>query len=93
MADTPDAADALHLPPGRYAVIAVGDTGAGMDDATRARMFEPWWRGDDARTPRAGDGAGLGLAVVQGIVSAHGGTVGVADVPGGCAIEVVLPRD
>ena len=73
--------------------IRVTDECGGIPADVRARMFEPWWRGDDARTPRAGDGAGLGLAVVQGIVSAHGGTVGVADVPAGCAIEVVLPRD
>ena len=98
-------ANAVHATPrgGRVVVHAAGsptevtirvtDECGGIPADVRARMFEPWWRGDDARTPRAGDGAGLGLAVVQGIVSAHGGTVGVADVPGGCAIEVVLPRD
>ncbi len=97
-------ANAIHATPpgGRVLVHATGspsdvtirvtDACGGIPEDVRARMFEPWWRGDDARTPRAGDGAGLGLAVVQGIVTAHGGTVAVADVPGGCAIEVVLPR-
>lgn len=72
--------------------LRVTDTCGGIPQAVRDRMFEPWWKGDDARTPRAREGAGLGLAVVQGIVAAHGGTVSVADAPGGCAVEVVIPR-
>ena len=96
-------ANAVHATPrgGRVVVhaaasptqvtIRVTDECGGIPADVRARMFEPWWRADDARNPRTG-GAGLGLAVVQGIVSAHGGTVSVADVSGGCAIEVVLPR-
>ena len=96
-------ANAIHATPrgGRVLVHATGsptevairvtDACGGIPADVRARMFEPWWRADDARNPRTG-GAGLGLAVVQGIVSAHGGTVSVADVSGGCAIEVVLPR-
>jgi signal transduction histidine kinase len=72
-------------------VVRVADSCGGIPEATRARMFEPWWRGDQARTPAAGDGAGLGLAVVAGIVAAHGGSVTVADAAGGCVFEVRLP--
>lgn len=70
-------------------VLRVTDGCGGIPAPVRERMFEPWWRADTARTP--GGGAGLGLAVVKGIVNAHGGTVEVLDHPGGCAIQVSLP--
>jgi len=72
------------------AVLTVQDRCGGIPDADLTRVFEPGWRGSQARTPgRAG--AGLGLAIVQGLVEAHGGSVGVANVPGGCRFEVRLP--
>lgn len=84
---TPDAADALHLPPGRYAVIAVGDTGAGMDDATRARMFEPFFT-----SKPLGKGTGLGLAMVYGTVEQHRGAIDVVSTPGaGTTVTLYLP--
>ncbi|HSM92949.1 MAG TPA: ATP-binding protein [Anaeromyxobacteraceae bacterium] len=73
---------------GRYVLIRVKDDGAGMDDATRARIFEPFMttKGDHG-------GHGLGLAVVHGIVSAAGGAVRVESAPGrGAAFDVYLPR-
>jgi len=76
---------------GEQAVIVVADSCGGIPEPVRARMFEPWWRGDSARSPGSGEGAGLGLAVVRGLVEAHGGQVGVTNIAGGCAIEVRLP--
>ena len=84
---TPDAADALHLPPGRYAVIAVGDTGTGMDDATRARMFEPFFT-----SKPQGKGTGLGLAMVYGTVEQHRGAIDVISTPSvGTTVTLYLP--
>ena len=75
---------------GEAVVISVADQCGGIPTEDVARLFEPGWSGSDARTP--GDGAGLGLAVVQGVMSAHGGEVRVHNTADGCAFELSLAR-
>jgi signal transduction histidine kinase len=72
------------------ATVTVTDACGGIPDADLARVFEAGYRGDQARTPGEG-GAGLGLAIVRGIVVAHDGEVRVANVSGGCRFEVLIP--
>lgn len=78
------------------AVIArVSDSGDGIDPADLPRVWERFYRAERSRARRneAGDGAGLGLAIVRGIVEAHGGTVGVQSTRGtGATFEMRLPK-
>jgi signal transduction histidine kinase len=69
---------------------AVVDGCGGIAEQDLPRLFEVGWRGSADRTPDDG-GAGLGLAIARGVVEAHAGTIGVANVPGGCRFEVALP--
>jgi signal transduction histidine kinase len=71
------------------ATIRVVDQGPGFPIDFKDRAFEPFTRADQARDTRTGT-AGLGLSIARGIVTAHGGSIGVGDGPGG-VVEVALP--
>ncbi|MGW4809070.1 sensor histidine kinase [Kitasatospora sp. NPDC004272] len=81
-------------------VLAVTDGCGGIPEPDLPRVFETGWRGTTARTPHASapgapdtadSGAGLGLAIVRGIVEAHDGRARVRNVDGGCCFEITLP--
>ncbi|MFF0427161.1 MULTISPECIES: sensor histidine kinase [unclassified Streptomyces] len=71
------------------AVLSVTDGCGGIPEEDLPKVFDTGWRGNPARTPPSG--AGLGLAIVRGIVEAHAGRARVDNVPGGCRFEVTLP--
>ncbi len=69
--------------------VTVRDHGPGIPEAERAHAFDRFWRGADAR---ARPGSGLGLAIVRQVAESHGGSVSVADAPGGGALfRMALP--
>jgi len=70
--------------------FTIRDTGIGMDDATKAHIFEKFYQGDKSRSP---SGNGLGLPIVQRIVELCGGTIEVTSQPGkGSVFTVILPK-
>ena len=72
-------------------LVTVADGCGGIPEADLALVFDLAWRGTSARTPGADGGAGLGLAIVRGIVEAHQGQVSVVNTEDGCRFEVRLP--
>lgn len=86
--DTPSGLQGAAVPAGEWAVLSVSDEGTGISAADRARIFEPFFT-----TKPVGQGTGLGLAMVYGIVTLHGGYITVDSVKGqGTLFSIYLPR-
>ena len=79
-----DAVSAENVPEGNYLELEVSDTGCGMTPEVQAKVFDPFFTTKEA-------GRGLGLALIQGIIRAHGGTISLRSTPGqGTTFQVLL---
>lgn len=77
---------------GREAILTIEDRGAGLPQAERMRLLQPFMRGDHARNMDDGGGFGLGLAIAEGIIARHGGMLVLEDaVPRGLRVRISLP--
>lgn len=83
--------DVLHdpdIPPGPYVKLSISDTGHGMEAAVKERIFDPYFT-----TKKVGEGTEMGLAVVQGIIKSHGGSIAAYSEPGrGTVFNILLPK-
>lgn len=87
-----DAAIAIYATQDEQQVtIAISDTGEGMPDAVREKIFDRFYRSDAGRSRDRG-GSGLGLAIVKSVVEAHGGSVSVTSSEQGTTFTLVLPN-
>jgi signal transduction histidine kinase len=72
-------------------VVAVSDECGGIPEPDLERVTQPGWRGNAARTPGQGGGAGLGLAMIDAVATAHRGSISVANTDRGCRFELGVP--
>lgn len=72
-------------------MLSVRDACGGIPEGDLGRVFDTGYRGDSARSPSSGTSAGLGLAIAQGLVEAHGGSIQVENEAQGCCFTVRLP--
>jgi signal transduction histidine kinase len=76
---------------GSEVLLSVSDGCGGIAEADLGRLFDAGFRGEAARTPRREGGGGIGLAIARGLVEAHGGTIDVRNMEGGCRFDIRLP--
>jgi PAS domain S-box-containing protein len=83
-----DVKKCVDIDPGAYVKLTISDTGTGMDHSVIERIFDPYFT-----TKKAGEGTGLGLAVVHGIISQNRGAIEIQSEPGiGSTFHVLIPR-